>query len=121
MVDSTFPLYDVIISKVNKLIKDDPEKSDITIPEVREVIDCVYKMDKISLDSVYVLIRIHSLRNEGLNSPFNIPYSGKVAEQSSTEEKQNIVFDIRHFPPILRRILLEFVRMYKTIKKEDRV
>ena len=120
MVDSIFPLYDTILSKVNKLITQDDTKKDITVPEVRELTESIYNIDKTSLEYIYLLIRVHSLRNEGLESPFVFPYGGKIAENSSTDEKQNVVFDIKLFPPLLRRILLEFIRMYKTTKKEER-
>ena len=45
---------------------------------------------------------------------FDVPYSGQKINQSSSDENNcDIKFDVRSFPPVLRRILLEFVRMDK--------
>ena len=95
------------------MIKENPSNEDISMGEVRELIEGVQQMNKTALDCVFVIIRIHSLR-ETETKIFDVPYSGQKINQSSSDENNcDIKFDVRSFPPVLRRILLEFVRMDK--------
>ena len=110
--DSSFPLYELLLNKCNKMIHEDPSKSDISIEEVREMIDGIHSFDKDKIEHVFVIIRIHSLRNEK-SQVFDTPYSGQKVQNLKNEEG-DIKFDIRNMPPILRRMLLEFVRMNNT-------
>jgi hypothetical protein len=116
--DSTFPLYEHLLNLANKMIEDDKTKEDITVVEVREMIEGIHKMDKETLDSVYLLVRSHSLRNDYTKNPFSVPFSGQKSSTLQNEENSNVTFDVRKFPPLLRRILLEFVRMYKNMNNK---
>jgi hypothetical protein len=111
--DTSFPLYDLLLNKSNKLIEEDPKNKDISIEEVREMIDGIQKLDKERMEHVFVIIRVHSLRNEKAKV-FDVPFSGERINMSQTGEG-DIKFDIRNMPPILRRMLLEFVRMNKNL------
>ena len=62
--DTSFPLYDLLLNKCDKMIEEDSTKEDITVQEVREMIDGIQSFDKDRLEHVFVIIRIHSLRNE---------------------------------------------------------
>jgi hypothetical protein len=111
--DSSFPLYDHILNNVNKMIETDPRYEDISISEIRELIEGVQQMKKEALDCVFLIVRIHSLRQNQAKI-FDVPYSGQKINQSLTDTNNcDVKFDIREFPPILRRMLLEFVRMDK--------
>jgi hypothetical protein len=125
MVEETsFPLYDLLLSQVAK----DNTKEDITLEEVRELIDGVRNFDKNTLDMVFVLIRIHSLRTTDTQM-FQVPYKGEKINKSSFDENIcDVKFDIRDFPPTLRKILLQFVRVHKysnldagRIEQEDEI
>jgi hypothetical protein len=107
--DSSFPLYDLLLSKCNKLIEEDPSKVDIKLEEVREMIDGIHSFDQDKLEHTFVIIRTHSLRNEKAKA-FDTPYKG---ERINFIQNGNgdVKFDIRMMPPLLRRMLLEFVRM----------
>ena len=107
--DSTFPLYDLLLKKCEKLISEDPKNEDITVIEVREMIDGIQSFDKDRLEHVFVIIRIHSLRNEK-TKVFDTPYKGHRINTTSNGDG-DIKFDVRDMPPLLRRMLLEFVRM----------
>ena len=107
--DSSFPLYDLLLKKCNKLIEEDPTKGDITVEEVREMIDGIQSFDKDRIEHVFVIIRIHSLRNEQ-TKVFDTPYKGNRINNTN-EGDGDIKFDVRYMPPLLRRMLLEFVRM----------
>lgn len=109
---SSFPLYDLLVTKYNKLIKEDPSNKDISFEEIREMIDGVMTMEKEHIEHVFVLIRIHSLKNENIDA-FDTPYKGEKMDPDS--DNTNIKFDVRNMPPMLRRILLEYVRMIKDL------
>ncbi len=111
--DSSFPLYDLVLKKCNKLIEEDPKNKDISIEEVREMIDGIHSFNKEQMEHVFVIIRIHSLRNER-TKVFDVPFNGERQNMSQTGEG-DIKFDVRNMPPILRRMLLEFVRMTRNI------
>lgn len=111
--DSSFPLYDLLLKKCNKLIEEDNINKDISIEEVREMIDGIHGFDKEQMEHVFVIIRIHSLRNEK-TKVFDVPFSGERINTSQTGDG-DVKFDIRNMPPLLRRMLLEFVRMNKNL------
>jgi hypothetical protein len=110
--DTSFPLYDLLLSKCNKLIEEDPSNVDIKLEEVRELIDSIQSFDQDKLEHTFVIIRIHSLRNEKAGV-FDTPYRGERLNSTQSGDG-NVKFDIRNMPPLLRRMLLEFVRMNKT-------
>ena len=107
--DTSFPLYDLLLNKCNKMVEEDSTKEDITVQEVREMIDGIQSFDKDRLEHVFVIIRIHSLRNEQ-TKVFDTPYKGQRINGINGGDG-DVKFDVRYMPPILRRMLLEFVRM----------
>ena len=111
--DTSFPLYDLLIKKCHKMIEADPKNKDINIEEVREMIDGIHTFNKEQMEHVFVIIRVHSLRNEKAKV-FDVPFSGERINASQTGDG-DVKFDIRNMPPILRRMLLEFVRMNKNL------
>jgi hypothetical protein len=113
LTETNFPLYDHLLERVSKLIQENSINQDITLSEIGELIEGVRNMNKMALDCVFVIIRIHSLR-ENQAKVFEVPYSGEKINKSLEDENNcDVKFDIRTFPPILRRMLLEFVRMDK--------
>ena len=109
LTDSSFPLYELLFNKCNKIIHEDPSKGDISIEEVREMIDGIHKFEKDQMEHVFVIIRIHSLRNEK-TKVFDTPYKGNRINNINGGDG-DIKFDVRYMPPLLRRMLLEFVSM----------
>ena len=114
---SDFPLYDHLYEKVTKLIQEDTRNSDIQMKEVDELLSGVRKLNYVALQTLFMLVRIHSLRHSE-DKLFDVPYGGKKINVSKEDDnKCDIKFDIREFPPILRKILLEFIRL--NTKKEN--
>ncbi len=107
--ETSFPLYDHIYESLKKRELLD---QDISFEEVCEIVETVRTMDKTALECVFIIIRIHSLRNED-TKVFDMPYKGEKINKN-----MDIKFDIRTLPAELRRILLEFVRMHKK-KNQD--
>jgi|LauGreDrversion4_2_1035121.scaffolds.fasta_scaffold1053002_1 hypothetical protein len=116
---SDFPLYDHLYEKVSKLIDEDTRNSDIQMKEVDELLSGVRKLNYVALQTLFMLVRIHSLRHSE-DKLFDVPYAGKKVNVSKEDEnKCDIKFDIREFPPMLRKILLEFVRLNNKKESEE--
>jgi len=97
------------------MIEEDPSKADITVQEVREMIDGIQVLERDIIERVFVIIRIHSLRNEDAKV-FDTPYRGHRINNTNGGDG-DIKFDVRNMPPLLRRMLLEFVRMNSSNKE----
>lgn len=116
---SDFPLYDHLYEKVTKLIQEDTRNSDIQMKEVDELLSGVRKLNYVALQTLFMLVRIHSLRHSE-DKLFDVPYGGKKINVSKEDEnKCDIKFDIREFPPILRKLLLEFIRLNNKKESEE--
>lgn len=116
---SDFPLYDHLYEKVTKLIEEDTRNSDIQMKEVDELLSGVRKLSYVALQTLFMLVRIHSLRHSE-DKLFDVPYAGKKVNVSKEDEnKCDVKFDIREFPPMLRKILLEFVRLNNKKESEE--
>ncbi len=112
---STFALYDLLYKKC---ISGPP---DITIEEVKELVENVRKLDREGYELLFVLIKTYSNLE---NKKEEIPYKGqKVNEGASQDRICDIKFDIREFSPMLRKILLEFSRLHsnKMIDESNRI
>jgi len=105
--ETSFPLYDHIY---NALVKNDQIDAEVSIQELSEIVEAVRRMDKNGLDCIFVIIRIHSLRNEDIKV-FDVPYKGEKVNKRD-DNNCDVKFDIRLFPTSLKRILLEFVRIH---------
>ena len=87
--------------------------------EVDELLSGVRKLNYVALQTLFMLVRIHSLRHSE-DKLFDVPYAGKKINVSKEDEnKCDIKFDIREFPPMLRKILLEFVRLNNKKESEE--
>jgi len=116
---SNFPLYDHLYEKVMKMIDEDEKNQDIQMKEVEELLNGARKMNHTALQCLFMLVRIHSLRNSE-DKLFDVPYAGKKINKSKEDEnKCDVKFDIREFPPLLRKILLEYVRLHENKNEEE--
>jgi hypothetical protein len=117
-IENNFPLYDHLYERVSKMIEQDPSQEDIKMNEVRELIEGFRDLDQKAKSYVFLICRIHSLRHSE-SKLFDVPYGGEKINKSLTDENIcDVKFDIRTFPPMLRRMLLEMVRMDKNLQKE---
>jgi hypothetical protein len=117
LTNTTFPLYDHLLDKVTKLSLQLNKEIDINVDEVRELVEGVKHFNQLDYESLFTIIRIYSLRNTETKI-FDVPFNGEKLN-SQQNDKYNVKFDIRQFPPTLRKILLEFVRMVKHSKQEQ--
>lgn len=116
---SNFPLYDHLYEKVMKMIEEDEHNKDIQMKEVSELLNGARQMNHTALQCLFMLVRIHSLRHSE-DKLFDVPYAGqKVNVSREDENKCDVKFDIREFPPLLRKILLEFVRLNNKNQLEE--
>ena len=116
---SNFPLYDHLYEKVMKMIEEDEHNRDIQMKEVDELLKGARLMSQTALQCLFMLVRIHSLRHSE-DKLFDVPYEGKKINVSREDEnKCDVKFDIREFPPLLRKILLEFVRLNNKNQVEE--
>jgi hypothetical protein len=112
---SSFSLYDLLYKKCMS------GPQDITIEEVKELVENVKKLDKEGYELLFVLIKTYSNLEDKKEE---IPYEGqKINEGVSQDRICDVKFDIRKFSPMLRKILLEFSRLHtnKMIDESKRI
>ncbi len=101
------PVYDLLYSNV----KDKNEK--LSAEDTKTLISNISKLDRLGIDLVYVLIRIHSLRHSKAKI-LEIPYEGEQLNKKNIEEDLicDIKFSIKKLPAILSQILLQFTNLH---------
>jgi hypothetical protein len=100
---SKFPLYDSLYK--------DAEETDLTASQKKSFITKVQTIDSDGYELLYALIRFYQVEVDGVNTKFDIPYSGKYVN------KNDIEFDLTALPNKLKRILYKFIQVH--IKKLD--
>jgi hypothetical protein len=104
------PIYNLLYSDISK----SPEKDkSLVSDEIKALISNISKLDRLGIDLVYVLIRIHSIRYSN-SKIMDVPYGGSRTNKnvSSEDEICDIKFDIKKFPVILSRLLLHFTDLH---------
>ena len=109
---TSFLLYD-------QLYEQNKSAPKLSTAELTEMMGILRKLDRTGMDLVFVLVRVHSLRNNE-SKVFDIPYKGeKINEVKKDDEKGmfgeksfDVKFDVRQFPTVLQRILLNFAKMH---------
>jgi len=101
---SYFPLYDRLLEKVKR----DNIIQSATLPNstLIKIANDIRDLDKESTDLIFVLIRVHSLR-EGQDNVFSLPYEAK---RSIGEDEFDIEYDLLDLPIMLQAILYQFVK-----------
>ena len=92
---AAFPLYDHLVKKSHAHPLSDRDKL--------EFVDTLRTLDANTHELVYAIIRTHQVQTEPTTF-YQLPYKSK-------QQKNGIKFDFDQFPPLLQRILIEFVRM----------
>jgi hypothetical protein len=106
MSDQNFFLYDQLFEQNKTLQK-------LTSTETIEAIRLLRKLDKAGTDIVFVLIRVHSLRNNECKNFFDIPFKGeKLNEVYADKNTFDVKFDFKNIPPTLQRILYCFAKRH---------
>lgn len=92
------PLYNCILHEIN----DDDEV------DKAQLVKDIQELDSEGQNLVYVLMRVHQLKNHE-NNMISIPYKGKKL-------KGGYKFDIDELPVTLQRILVHFIMKHKHVK-----
>jgi hypothetical protein len=102
-INAFSPVYDFLLRQINN--KDELLREE----EIGTLRQKISSLDKLGRDMIYVIIRIHSLRNTN-SKILEIPYGGtKVnTKLDGNDMISDVNFDIRNFPPVLCRMLLLF-------------
>ena len=116
---SNFPLYNILIDKINK---DSKNEEKISITDRIKFINFVKTCDDSQSEIIYTIIRIYELKNVKKSSSqiYNIPYKGIISIKNTkntenTENKKNeekdITFDFNLFPLQLQKMLIHFINI----------
>jgi hypothetical protein len=107
-ISSFFPLYQHIRQQVVSI-----ENSDLTVEETQTLLEQFRNLDKLGIELIYVLIRVHSLQTMSADQKdyFEIPYQGDKLE-TNTNGVFNVKFDLRKFPNPLKHIIFKFIQIH---------
>jgi hypothetical protein len=98
--ESSFPLYDSIVSHTKHINKD------LSKNEKEEFVENVKNINNKGAELIYALITMHHRKEENGQEGINIPYDGVFVENGVVE------FNIGSFPKKLRRLLYTFLNMH---------
>ncbi len=98
---STFPLYDRLCEKIKYFTS-----YTLTDSQLLKTATDIKDLSKEQSDLVFVIIRVHSLR-EGQQDVFSLPYGAK---KSIGEDEYDIEYDIRFLPEKLQTLLTQFIK-----------
>jgi len=115
---SYFPLYDRLVEKVKRdeFVESTTLSSSLPIATLTKIVDEIRDLDKENSDLIFVLIRVHSLR-EGQDNVFSLPYEAK---KGMGEDEFDIEFDLKNLPFTLQCILYQFVKASSTCHSPKR-
>ena len=114
-IPSTFPLFDRLVEKTKK---ENYKDQSLAKSELSDLANEISQLDNYHTDIIFVLIRIHSLRNANQNM-FDVPYNG-IRVDRNVEDKCDIEFDLLKFPSELQHILKNFIKLNKGPKSPKR-
>ncbi len=97
-MNTEFPLYDQMHSKYNPT-KEISEEDKIFFTQN------VKNLSQLEHEIIFALIRTHQVHNSNSSMLNILPYNGKNL-------KKGIKFDLDDLPPILKFIIVEFVKMH---------
>jgi len=100
---SNFPLYSSLCNEL-------PNK-DLTSVQKADFVKKVDAMDQDGHELIYALIKTFYIDKEN-NSPFILPYGGKVV-------KNEMSYDMDNIPVELRQLLYKFAKIHTKKMKED--
>lgn len=115
---SNFPLYNILIDKINK---DSKNEEKISITDRIKFINFVKTCDDSQSEIIYTIIRIYELKNVKKSSSqiYNIPYKGIISikntknteNKDEKKEEKDITFDFNLFPLQLQKMLIHFINI----------
>lgn len=108
------PLYDTLLSSIRD------QKNPLEPSELKSLIKKIHTLDQDGMEKIYVLIRYHDMisTQENHSSSSILPFDGKIYFDESVNNDV-IEFDIEFIPPILQRILYNFVQLHLKHMKQQ--
>ena len=103
---NSFPLYDTLMKDVDTCKNRVNKKT---------LIQNLNNIDDKHRETIYLIIKIFSLKNEKVSNVFELPYKGISTESemtSSKESLQDLQFDLNNFPAKLIKSLDIFCKRY---------
>lgn len=110
-----FPLYDVI---ANTIQTTEPLPS----KELATLASNIKLLNKEGQEMIFVLLRIHSLRNTKtklLDLPYKPQKVSEKADGLTNEIFYDLKFNLNHLPPDLQHIIFQFVILQLRKQEED--
>ena len=115
-------MSDWFVDLYNHLKRDAEVKGDIKMEEYKEMIENVKNLDQIGYELIFRIINKHHMETNSKED--DIPYNGMKMDSNVYNVNNSIYdvkFDIRNFPALLRRMLLEFSRKHLNKIKEEKM
>lgn len=108
------PLYDTLLSSIRD------QKNPLEPSELKNLVKKIHTLDQDGMEKIYVLIRYHDMisTQENYSSSSILPFDGKIYFDESINNDV-IEFDIEIIPPILQRILYNFVQLHLKHMKQQ--
>lgn len=110
-----FPLYDVIVNTTQNVIP-------LSIIEQKELISKIKLLDTEGRGMIFVILRIHSLRNTK-SKLLDLPYKAqKISEKIdgvTSEVSTDLKFNMTDFPSDLQQMISQFVTLHLRKQEED--
>lgn len=103
---NSFPLYESLMKDVESC------KSRVN---KKTLIHNLNNIDDKHRDTIYLIIKIYSLKNEKVSDVFELPYKGNAIathNNSAQEILQDLQFDLANFPQKLIKSLDVFCKKY---------
>ncbi len=101
---SLFPLYDTLLREVK-------HDKDLTSDEKKELLQDITKMDLNGHQMMFVLIRMHFLRNIQGDKSFDAPFD-------AVQINKDYEFELCKLPIVVRQMIYKFAKMH-LIKMEE--
>ncbi len=90
---------------------------DLTDEQKRDCIQMIGKLDSEGTSMVFLLIRVHSVKEKGDEKLFEAPYNGE--EMKRTNEISDFKFSLEEMPVVLRQMIYKFCKVHmKTMSEE---
>lgn len=102
-MSATFPLYD-------NLLRESSE-TDLLKKEKDDFVKLAKKIDVEGSELFYAVVRCHQLQTES-DELFTSPYNSKMI-------KGSLKFELDNFPPVLKRMLYNFLKKHVQKMKEE--
>lgn len=108
---ANLPLYDILLTQVKHL------DIDLTIEEKKECCNMITTLDTQGCENIYLLMRVHNIKDQGDINLFTTPYGGvEVTKQASCAD---LKFNLDNLPITLKHMIYKFCKIHIQKMKEE--